>query len=134
MEHKNIKYLTAKDVMDCKVVMIDGLATAKEAVLLMRKENVNVLIVKKRDQGDAYGIVVVNDLVKGVIIPDRKSEEVNVYEIMSKPVISVPADMNIRYVPRLMMKAGVRVAPVIDQNEYVGMISFTNLILANMEF
>lgn len=134
MDNKDIKYLTAKDVMEPKVVLIDGLATAKEAVSLMRKENVNVLIVKKRDKGDAYGIVVVNDLVKGVIIPDRKSDEVNVYEIMSKPVISVPADMNIRYVPRLMMKAGIRVAPVIEQNEYIGMISFTNLILDNMEF
>lgn len=134
MENEQLKYVTAKDVMQNQVLMIDGLATAREAVELMRKEHVNALIVKKRDAKDAYGIVVVKDFVRGVIIPDRKSDEVNVYEIMSKPVISVPADMNIRYVPRLMMKAGVRIAPVIENNEYIGMISLSNLILDNLSF
>lgn len=134
MENEQLKYVTAKDVMQNQVVMIDGLATAREAVELMRTEHVNALIVKKRDSKDAYGIVVVKDLVKGVIIPDRKSDEVNVYEIMSKPVISVPADMNIRYVPRLMMKAGIQIAPVIENNEYIGMISMSNLILDNITF
>ncbi|MBK9152468.1 MAG: CBS domain-containing protein [Saprospiraceae bacterium] len=126
--------VTAKDVMMAKVVMIDGLATAQEAAQLMRAENVNALIVKKRDNADAFGIVVINDFIRGVIIPDRRSDEVNVYEIMSKPVIAVPADMNIRYVPRLMIKAGIRIAPVIENNEYIGMISLSNLILDNMQF
>lgn len=126
--------VTARNVMIPKIVMVDGLATAREAAQLMRSENVNALIVRKRDKSDAYGIVVIKDFIRGVIIPDRNSDEVNVYEIMSKPVIAVPADMNIRYVPRLMMKAGIRIAPVIENNEYIGMISLSNLILDNMQF
>lgn len=117
-----------------KVVFVDGMATAKEAVELMRREKVEALIVKKRDAQDAYGIVVVQDLIKGVIIPDRTSEEVNVFEIMNKPAISVPADMDVRYVASLLIRAGLRMAPVEEKGEYVGMISLTTLILDNMLF
>lgn len=117
-----------------KVVFIDGMATAKEAVELMRREKVEALVVQKRDARDAYGIVVLQDLIKGVIIPDRGSEAVNVFEIMTKPAISVPADMDIRYVARLLIRAGLRIAPVEENGEYIGMISLATLILDNILF
>lgn len=128
------EYQSAKTAMDKKVVFIDGMATAREAVALMRKENVVVLIVNKRNDKDAYGIVTLKDLINGVIIPDRTSEEVNVFEIMSKPVISVPADMDIRYVARLLMKTHLRIVPVEENGQYTGMISLTTIILDNMDF
>lgn len=128
------EYQSAKTAMDKKVVFIDGMATAREAVALMRKENVNALIVNKRSEKDAYGIVTLKDLINGVIIPDRTSEEVNVFEIMSKPVISVPADMDIRYVARLLMKTQLRIVPVEENGQYTGMISLTTIILDNMDF
>ena len=131
---KRREYKRAKTVMDSKVVFIDGMATAHEAVALMREEKVNTLIVNKRDDRDAYGIVTLKDLINGVIIPDRTSDEVNVYEIMTKPIISVPADMDIRYVARLLMKAGLHIAPVEENRQYIGMISLTTIILDNMDF
>ncbi|MCO6487038.1 MAG: CBS domain-containing protein [Phaeodactylibacter sp.] len=134
MNSKGRSFQSARDVMVKKVVFVDGMATAKEAVELMRREKVEALIVKKRDAQDAYGIVVVQDLIKGVIIPDRTSEEVNVFEIMNKPAISVPADMDVRYVASLLIRAGLRMAPVEEKGEYVGMISLTTLILDNMLF
>ncbi len=124
----------AKDVMTKRVVLIDGMATAKEAVEVMRKEGVEALIVKKRHPQDAYGIVVIHDLIKGVIIPDKTSEEVNVFEIMTKPAISVPADMEVRYVASLLMKVGFRMAPVEENGEYIGMVSISDLILDNLLF
>lgn len=124
----------AKDVMTKRVVLIDGMATAKEAVDVMRKEGVEALIVKKRHPQDAYGIVVIHDLIKGVIIPDKTSEEVNVFEIMTKPAISVPADMEVRYVASLLMKVGFRMAPVEENGEYIGMVSISDLILDNLLF
>ncbi|WP_299528592.1 CBS domain-containing protein [Ulvibacterium sp.] len=127
-------FQAAKDVMTKRVVLVDGMATAKEAVELMRKEGVEALIVKKRHPQDAYGIVLIHDLIKGVIIPDKTSEEVNVFEIMTKPVISVPADMEVRYVASLLMKVGFRMAPVEENGEYIGMVSISDLILDNLLF
>ena len=126
-------FQSAKEVMK-KIVFVDGMATAKEAVELMRKEKVEVLIIKKRHLQDAYGIVMVHDFIKGVIIPDKTSEEVNVFEIMTKPAISVPANMDVLYVAMLLMNVGLRMAPVEENGEYIGMVSLSDLILDNMLF
>ena len=131
---KKRSFQSAKDVMTKKVIFIDGMATAKEAVEIMRKENVEALIVKKRNDQDAYGIVVVNDFVRGVIILEKTSEEVNVFEVMSKPVISIPANMDVRYVASLLMNIGFRIAPVKENGEYIGMVTLSDLILDNKLF
>lgn len=120
--------------MTKKVVFVDGMATAKEGVELMRKEKVEALIVNKRHPQDAYGIVIVHDFIKGVIIPDKNSEEINLFEIMSKPAICIPAEMDVRYVASLLMNVGLRMAPVEENGEYIGMVSLSDLILENMLF
>ena len=127
-------FQSARDVMTKEVVLIDGMATAKEAVEIMRREKVEALIVKKRHPQDAYGIVMVHDFIKGVIIPDKTSEEVNVFEIMTKPAISVPANMDMRYVANLLIKVGLWMAPVEENGEYIGMVSLSDLILENILF
>jgi CBS domain-containing protein len=131
---KKRSFQSAKDVMTKKVFFVDGMATAKEAVDIMRSKKAKALIVKKRHPQDAYGIVVVQDFIKGVIIPDKSSEEVNVFEIMSKPAISVPANMDIRYVANLLIKVGLWMAPVEEDGEFIGMISLSDLILDNILF
>jgi len=120
-------FQSAKEVMTKKVVLIDGMATAKEAVEIMRSEKVESMIVKKRYPQDACGIVNVHDFIKGVIIPDKTSDEVNVFEIMTKPTVSIPADMDIRYVSNLMVNVGIRMAPVEENGEYIGMVSLSDL-------
>jgi len=107
------------------------MATAKEAAAKMRSEKVSCLLVEKRHADDAWGILVVQDFIKGVIMPGLSPDEVHVYELMTKPIITVPADMDIRYVARLICRAGIRRASVEDGGELVGMISLSALILDN---
>ena len=132
--NKKRSFQSTKDVMTKRVVFVDGMATAKEAVELMRKEKVEALIVKKRHPQDAYGIVTVHDFINGVIIPDNTSEEVNVFEIMTKPAICIPANMDVQYVASLLMKIGLSLAPVEDNGEYIGMVSLSDLILDTLLF
>lgn len=131
MAQENTSIIRARDVMQKKIVSIDGMATAREAAALMRSEKVSCLLVQKRHDDDAWGIVVTQDFIRGVIIAGRPSNEVNVYEIMTKPIITIPADMDIRYVVRLIYRAGIRRAPVADGEEIIGMISLSSLILDN---
>jgi CBS domain-containing protein len=132
--NKKMRYQSARDVMVKKVIFVDGMMTAKEAVELMRKEKVEFLIIKKRHVQDAYGIVNVHDFVKGVIIQDKTSEEVNLFQIMTKPVVSVPADMDVRYVASLLTNVGIRMAPVEKNGEFIGMVSLSELVLENLLF
>ncbi len=134
MVYDNTSIIRARDVMHKGIITIDGMATAREAAAKMRSEKVASLLVKKRHADDAWGIVVIQDFIKEVILPGRSSAEVHVYEIMTKPVITVPADMDIRYVARLIFRAGIRRAPVNDGEEIVGMIALSSLILDNEFF
>jgi len=131
MESEKTAVIRARDVMHTQIVSIDGMATAREAAAKMRSEKAYSLLVNKRDADDAWGLVIVQDFIKGVIIPGRSPSEVNVYEIMTKPIITVPADMDIRYVARLMYSAGLRRAPVEENGKLIGMISLSSLILDN---
>ena len=123
--------LRARDVMHTEVLSIDGMASAKEAAARMRSTRATELLVAKRNEDDAWGIVTIMDLVNDVIVPGRDPEHVFVYEIMTKPVITVPAQMDIRYAIRLMQRIGVRRAPVEDKDEIVGMITLSGLVLGN---
>ena len=133
MENKR-SFQSVKEVMTRDIVFVDGMATAKEAVDIMRREKVEALIVNKRHPQDAYGIGLVHDFIRCVIIPDKTSEEVNVFEIMTKPAISVPADMDVRYVANLLMKIGIAQAPVEENSKYIGMVSLSDLIIENLLF
>jgi len=121
--------IQAKDVMRRNVVTIDGMATVREAIAKMRSENVTSLIVNKRDARDAWAIVTITDLVREIIAPGRSPDDANVYEIMTKPVCTVPPDMDIRYVARFLYRVGVRRVPVEAQGELLGMLSLSDLVL-----
>lgn len=118
----------ASQVMDPRIVFIDGLATARDAVQAMKREKVNALIVNKRNDRDVYGIVRLRDIISGVVIPDRTSQEVNVFEIMVKPTITVPADMDVKYVARLFIRLDLWEAPVEREGNLIGMISLSDII------
>lgn len=126
--------IRAKDVIEKGIVFIDGMATAQEAAARMRSEKTRCLLVQKRHPDDAWGIVVIQDFIKGVMVTSRSSSEVNIYEIMTKPVITVPADMDIRYVARMLFRAGIRRAPVEENGELIGIVSLSSLILDNELF
>ena len=121
--------IRAKDVMQKEVSSIDGMASAKEAAAMMRDSRVTELLVSKRNDDDAWGIVTVMDIIKYVLLAERDAETLFVYEIMTKPVITVPAQMDIRYAVRLLNRVGIRRAPVEDQGSIVGMITLYSLIL-----
>ena len=120
-----------RDVMSSRLVTIDGMATAREAAAKMRTERVHSLLVNRRHENDAWGLVSVQDIINGVLIANKRAEEVNVYEIMTKPVLTVPADMDIRYIARLLNRVGMRRAPVEENGRIVGMVTLSSLVLDN---
>ena len=126
------KLVRTRDVMEPTFTEVEGLATVQEALDLMRANNTRVLIVKKRSELDEYGIVLLSDIAKEVLAKDRAPERVNVYEIMSKPVVGVDPHMDIRYCARLFAKLGMSVMPVIDDEVVIGIVSYHELVLRGL--
>lgn len=127
---KNQTITRVKEVAHQKYIMLDGLTKVKEAIIEMRNKNVEILIINKRHDDDEYGIVLMVDIAKKVLAVDRSPERVNLYEIMTKPVFCVNANMNIKYCARLFDKFGLAKAPVIDNEQnIIGMVNYSSLVL-----
>ena len=126
------KVIRVRDVMKPQYDIVDGMTTVKDALARMRHVETKCLIVDKRHADDEYGIVLLSDIAKHVLARDRAPDRVNVYEVMSKPVIAVDPAMDIRYCARLFDKFGLSRAPVIENDKLVGIVSFTDMVLRGM--
>lgn len=120
------------DVMKREFDVVDGKLTVKEALLAMKHPETRAMIVAKRDDNDEYGLVLLSDIAKKVLAADRSPERVNLYEIMAKPVLSVPSTMNIRYCARLLERFQIMRAPVIDNGEIKGIVSYHDMVLRGL--
>ncbi len=124
--------IRVKDVMKTDFGTIDGIATVGDALNKMKALKTSVLIVNKRHEDDEYGLINSGDIARHVLAKDRAPDRVNVYEIMSKPVISVHPDMDIRYCSRLFANYNLVRAPVIENNRVIGIVSPNTLVLDGM--
>ena len=122
------KVIKARDVMHEKHLEMDGMATVAQALAAMKDEKSDVVIVKKRNEHDAFGILLLSDIAKKVLAKDRAADRVNVYEIMSKPVIPIDPDMDVRYAARMFDRFGLSNAPVIENGEVIGIVSYNELV------
>jgi CBS domain-containing protein len=121
-----------RDVMKREFDLVDGKLTVREALDGMRHEETRALIVDKRHPDDEYGIVLLSDIAKKVLAADRSPDRVNLYEIMSKPVLGIDPEMDIRYCARLLERFGIMRAPVIENRTVIGVVSFHDLVLRGM--
>jgi len=94
----------------------------------MKEHNASYVIIKKRNDDDEYGVVMLSDIAKKVLAKDKSPERVNLYEIMSKPVISVAPEMDVRYCARLFDNFGLASAPVMENNTIVGVVGYKALV------
>ncbi len=122
------KVIKALDIMHKNHIELDGTATIKDALDAMKENNASVIIVKKRSENDAFGVLLLSDIAKKVLAKDKAPDRVNIYEIMSKPVISVDPDMDVRYCARLFDRFGLSSAPVIVDGKVVGIIGYRELV------
>ncbi len=125
--------VTVAQVMKQDFDVIDGKETVFDALKKMRHTETHALIIEKRDEFDEYGIVLLSDIAKKVLARDRSPERVNVYEIMSKPVLSVPPTMDIRYCARLFERFGIQRATVMQEGKLLGVVSYNDIVLKGFE-
>jgi len=128
----NKKLMRVRDVMKTNFDIVDGKMTVAEALETMKHVETKSLIVEKRHENDEYGMVLISDIAKDVLAKDRSPQRVNIYEIMSKPVICIDPSMDIRYCARMFEQFGLSRAPVVDNGHVVGIVSFTDMVLKGL--
>nr|WP_241084870.1 CBS domain-containing protein [Candidatus Vondammii sp. HM_W22] len=126
------KLIRVRDIMKTNLDRVDGMDTVESALEKMIHVETKSLVVNKRNEHDEYGIVMISDIARKVLAKDRPPGRVNIYEIMTKPVISVDPDMDIRYCARLFTRFDLSRALVIHDGEILGIVSLTDMVMKGL--
>lgn len=121
-----------RDVMKQQFDVVDGLESVKSALQKMQHIDTRCVMVDKRHADDEFGLLLLSDIAREVLAKDRATDRVNVYEIMSKPAITVDPGMDIRYAARLFSKFDIYRAPVVENGKIVGVVSLSDMVLKGM--
>jgi predicted transcriptional regulator len=124
--------IRVKDVMKHHVDFVDGMKTVKQALHEMQHIETKTLIVNKRHEEDEWGIVIISDIARKVLAVDKSIDRTNVYEVMTKPALTIRQDMDIRYCARLFEQFGISRAPVVKHGKIIGIVSYTDMVLKGM--
>ncbi len=112
-----------KEVMSSPLETISRRATVQEAVERMRDRNINALVVTT----DPPSIITSTDVLDAVA-EGRDPADLQVSDVMTKSVETVPESLFLEEVAAMMTSFGIRHLPVTDfDDDLVGMVSSTDL-------
>lgn len=127
-------HITVAQVMTTRVHLIEPTATVRQAMTAMHRHGVSSLVIGRKDPHDELGLITVINIADEVIANNRSLDRTDVYEVMVKPVLSVPADMDIRYAIRLLARFRLSRAVVIDhERELAGIVTLRDMVLAYVQ-
>lgn len=122
-----------EDLMKSDVVTIEPLASLREAMQKMRENSVKSLIVEKRTDSDAYGMLTYTTILRTIVQEDGDVDLVNVYDIATKPALAVPRQLEVRHAVSLMVNSGIKRLIVSSNNELEGILTMNDIVGAILE-
>lgn len=120
--------MLVQEIMQSNVITISPLASLRQAMALMKRHKVKSLVVERRDEHDAYGIITYTTILRTIVAEEGDIDLINVYDVCSKPVITVPPSMNVKYVARLLVEQKLRRLVVLDNNTLAGIITMNDIV------
>jgi CBS domain-containing protein len=118
--------MQVKDLMSSGVVSITPEENASRAARLLARHNIGALPVCSTD-GKIKGIITDRDIVLRCLAADSQPESTQVREIMTKNVVTVSPEDDLREASRLMAEKQIRRLPVAEDGHVVGMLSLGDL-------
>ena len=115
-----------KDVMIKNVKTVAPEDTVMTAVQQMNRYGIGSLVVAEK--GRPVGIVTERDVLSRMVLKNRDSTITTVYEVMSKPLITVDSKATIKKAVRLMVRHKIKKLVVTNAYSLVGVLSLTDLL------
>ncbi|MFW6320679.1 MAG: CBS domain-containing protein [Halohasta sp.] len=117
---------TVADLMSEPIITVSPDISVREAARKMRDHEINALFVP----GAEAGIVTSSDIVEAVA-EAADTTAVTVGEVMTSPVERVPRSLPLGEAAAMMTTFGIKHLPVVDDdNDYVGIVSSTDITMA----
>lgn len=118
--------MKVSELMNKNVVSLKAEDTAERAATLFARHNIGVLPVCGND-GKLRGILTDRDIVLRCVAGECRPEETTVREIMTRGVVCVSPEDDVRAAAHLMSTEQVRRLPVTQNGRVVGMISLADM-------
>jgi|TARA_B100000315_G_scaffold243238_1_gene266404 CBS domain-containing protein len=119
-----------KEIMLTDTITVKGLTKVSEILEIFKKQTeLQTILVKPRNEEDVYGLITLRDIARKVIALGKNSDEVHAYEIMTKPVLTVNANMPVMYAARFLTNFDISRAIVMENDKLVGIISLNHIVL-----
>jgi CBS domain-containing protein len=120
--------MLVKDIMQTEVITISPLATLREAMAKMRRHKVKSLVVERRDEHDAYGMITYSAILRTIVSEEGDIDLINVYDVCTKPALIVPQMMDVKYVARMMIAQFQRRVVVLESGHLVGLVTMNDIV------
>ncbi len=111
-----------------KIITIEPLAKVRQALELMKNKHVKSLVVERKNEHDAYGMLTFNDILHSVVANDGDIDLLRVYDIYAKPAMQISGELEVKYAARLMVNSSIKRILVIDSNELQGILTMTDIL------
>lgn len=117
---------TVGEIMTRRIVTVSASATVTAATQLMRQHGITSILVEPESTHD-WGIMTMRDILEKVVSMDRNPAQLTVADLATRPAISVPPEMSLRDVSKLMIDSNIRRAVVREHGRVIGIISDTDI-------
>ncbi len=131
-----MKLVTVQEIMIPRdhIITIPSLESVRNCLQTMQEKKVKSIIVEKDNPHDAYGIVTYTNILDAVFSQEGDIDLLNVYDIATKPIIQVSADLNIKYAAQMMTSHGINRLIVTSNGELRGLLSMNDIVSVLMDF
>ena len=118
--------LNLLDSKGCNVLTVSPDTSVHDAIEKMEDISAGTAIVE--DGGKIVGIVAERDVIRKVVLEDRKLNEVPVSEIMSTNLITVTPETSLDDCMELITEKRIRHLPVLTEGSLSGIVSIGDIV------
>ncbi|RKZ36551.1 MAG: isocitrate dehydrogenase (NADP(+)) [Gammaproteobacteria bacterium] len=133
MEASGRTPLTVGDIMTRVPITIGSDVNVDQAMQVMREHGVSSILVEPGDDGE-WGIMTQRDIVARIVHANRATDSVQVGEIASKPLVTVPTDMSLYDCSARMLESNIRRVVATKDVDPIGIVSDTDIFRVVDEF
>lgn len=121
---------TVVSIMKSPVVSIEANKSVAEAIHQMQEKCISSLMVTPATPGEPEGMMTKRDIISKVVSHGKDPKTLNVQDVMTTSLITVPPDYPLADAARLMSEKGIRRVLVRQGGKIIGIVSDTDIFRA----
>jgi isocitrate dehydrogenase len=121
---------TVASIMKSPVVSIEANKSVAEAIHQMQEKGISSLMVTPATPGEPEGMMTKRDIISKVVSHGKDPKTLNVQDVMTTSLITVPPDYPLADAARLMSEKGIRRVLVRQGGKIIGIVSDTDIFRA----